>query len=407
MMRVLEVLIIFKPRIDRKIAVIDRPVCSCPETAGLYKAPARPIPFVTRAAASLAVLALAACASVDAPHANGSASQASIAHSQQDENIKRAAVAPGLFELVHLDNRIYITSAGDDRRNGKPGHILVVDPDTLTIVQSVESPEKPFALVVNRKTKTLYVGHSMDRRVSVYDMRDMTRTAVIQLDGIDKNSGKPYRSRQLLVDEATNTVYVSSPSNDGPVWVIDGATSTLRGTIEAAGGPGLALDPVHGRLYTSGRGFWSIADTNTGKVIARHLVQDKPERFLVNVDVDPKNNRVFASDSKHGELLVLDPMSGKAANIIATGAGAMGVKINTPYDELYVSNRQAGTVTVIDTNTLAVKRSVEMKPFPNSFAIDETAGDVYVSIKQSRDPKSAGYRNDKKESIARFSAKMP
>lgn len=306
-----------------------------------------------------------------------------------------------------MDHRLYVTSAGDDRRNGKPGHILVIDPGSLTILQSVESAEKPFALAVNRKTRTLYVGHSMDRRVSVYDMRDMARTAVIQLDGIDKRSGKPYRSRQLLVDETTNTVYVSSPSDDGPVWVIDGATSTLRGTIEAMGGPGLALDPVQGRLYTSGRGFWSLADTKTGKMIARHPVQDKPERFLVNVDIDPKTSRLFASDSKHGELLVLEPASGKATNVVATGAGAMGVKINAPHEEVYVSNRQAGTVTVIDTNTLAVKRSIEIKPFPNSFAIDETTGEVYVSVKQSRDPKSTGYRNDKKESIARFNAKMP
>jgi len=48
-----------------------------------------------------------------------------------------------------------------------------------------------------------------------------------------------------------------------------------------------------------------------------------------------------------------------------------------------------------------------MKPFPNSFAIDQTDDEVYVSVKQSRDPKSAGYRDDKKESIARFSATRP
>ncbi|MFA5488298.1 MAG: YncE family protein [Candidimonas sp.] len=385
----------------------DRIACSCPETTDLRKMSTRPIVFTTRIAASLAIVALAACAGVDSPRATGSANQTSISNVSQDKNVGRAAVAPGLFELAHMDHRLYVTSAGDDRRNGKPGHILVIDPGSLTILQSVESAEKPFALAVNRKTRTLYVGHSMDRRVSVYDMRDMARTAVIQLDGIDKRSGKPYRSRQLLVDETTNTVYVSSPSDDGPVWVIDGATSTLRGTIEAMGGPGLALDPVQGRLYTSGRGFWRLADTKTGKMIARHPVQDKPERFLVNVDIDPKTSRLFASDSKHGELLVLEPASGKATNVVATGAGAMGVKINAPHEEVYVSNRQAGTVTVIDTNTLAVKRSIEIKPFPNSFAIDETTGEVYVSVKQSRDPKSAGYRNDKKESIARFNAKMP
>lgn len=388
--------------------MIDRIVCSRFKTTGLHEVPTKPVTFVIRAAASLAVLALAACVSVDSPQANSPTSPAASAGSNTNSieagKVGRAAVAPGLFELVHVDNRLYITSAGDDRRNGEPGHILVVDPETWTIAQSIESPEKPFALVVNRKTKTLYVGHSMDRRVSVYDMRNMARTAVIQLDGVDEG-GKPYRSRQLLVDEATNTVYVSSPSDDGPIWVIDGATATLRGTIAAAGGPGLALDPVRGRLYTSGRGFWSIADTKTGKVIARHLVRDKPERFLVNVDIDARTNRLFASDSKHGELLVLDPESGNVANIIATGAGAMGVKFNAPHDEVYVSNRQAGTVTVIDTNTLAIKRAIEMQPFPNSFAINETADMVYVSIKQSRDPKSAGHRDDKKESIARFNVK--
>lgn len=356
--------------------------------------------FIRKSTPFMLALALSGCASI----ANTSKDKAGASHVARITSTAktiRSAVAPGLFELVHANGMLFATSAGDDRRNGEAGHILLIDPDTLAIAQTVQSPDKPFALVANHKTNTLYVGHSMDRRVSVYDMQTMTRKAVIQLEGAD-SSGKPYRSRQLLVDERTDTVYVSSPSADGPVWIIDGPSMKVRGMIAGAGGPGLTLDAQRNRLYTSGRGFWSSIDLGTGKILARHSVHDKAERFLVNIDVDPENNRLFASDSKHGELLVLDPENGQLIRTINTGAGAMGVKHNASRHEVYVSNRKSGTVTVVNTRSLVVKQSIDTPPFPNSFALSPNGQEVFISIKQSRDPKSEGFRADKKESIAKI-----
>lgn len=340
----------------------------------------------------------AAALFVAAPAPSLAQQSAAQAHGADVTNV---VVEPGLFELAQVDGKVYVTSAGADRRDGKPGHVLALDAGTLAVKQRIESPEKPFALVVNRTTGKLYVGHTMSRSVSVYDLATLQRTGLIALQGENKE-GKPFRGRQLLVDEGTDTLYVGSPAEDGPVWVIDGATATIRARIDGVGGPGLAFDPERQRLYTSGKGFFSVIDTGSNRLVRRHAVTDKQDRFLVNIEVDPAQQRLLATESKHGEVLVLDPDSGNIRKIIPTGKGALAIRRNADGSAFFVTNRGEGTLSVIDGASLTVRQTVPVSPYPNSIAYGADASEILISIKQPRDASVAGYREDRKESVARI-----
>jgi DNA-binding beta-propeller fold protein YncE len=58
--------------------------------------------------------------------------------------------------------------------------------------------------------------------------------------------------------------------------------------------------------------------------------------------------------------------------VIPTGAGAEGIAVTPDGDEVWVLDRGAGTISIVDTKTLAVSQRLESRPNSNRVAI---AGD--------------------------------
>jgi DNA-binding beta-propeller fold protein YncE len=64
---------------------------------------------------------------------------------------------------------------------------------------------------------------------------------------------RPLQPRELVVDETTNTVYISGIGKESVIWAVNGETMTLKYTITGTGkfSTGLAIDAAAKRLYTS------------------------------------------------------------------------------------------------------------------------------------------------------------
>ncbi|KAG1267389.1 hypothetical protein G6F66_014062 [Rhizopus arrhizus] len=88
----------------------------------------------------------------------------------------------------------------------------------------------------------------------------------------------------------------------------------------------------------------------------------------MNIALDPAGKRLFVTDqgseflrgyqakssglvSKHPgqRVLVLDRSTGKELASIPTDAGPLGILLDAPRKRLYVTNREAGTVTAYNT----------------------------------------------------------
>lgn len=93
------------------------------------------------------------------------------------------------------------------------------------------------------------------------------------LDGRQRSETvKPLQPRQLVADDASNTIYITGVGKESVIWVVDGATLKLKETIANTGtySTGLALDAQAKRLYTTNAdGELVTIDTASNKIIAR------------------------------------------------------------------------------------------------------------------------------------------
>jgi DNA-binding beta-propeller fold protein YncE len=92
-------------------------------------------------------------------------------------------------------------------------------------------------------------------------------------------------------------------------------------------------------------------------------------------------------------LLIVDTDSGETLHNVLVGAGALNVAFDPVSKHAYVSNRGAGTVTVVDTDGNIVA-NLENAPFANHVAVDDK-GDIFAVNKAQGEDNPANDRISK------------
>jgi DNA-binding beta-propeller fold protein YncE len=87
-------------------------------------------------------------------------------------------------------------------------------------------------------------------------------------------------------------------------------------------------------------------DLHTLRVI-RTLVLDKGLASPQDVKLAPDGRTLYAADQLNGGLWEIDPGSLRVIGFLRTGAGAHGLYPSRDAQEMYVSNRAAGTISVV------------------------------------------------------------
>ncbi|OBU64055.1 hypothetical protein A9K58_18125 [Stenotrophomonas maltophilia] len=370
-----------------------------------------------------AALALAVSLSLGAPSAfadNAPAASATTA-------VQRQAVAQGLYELAYSpkQNAVFVASSGGFGEAAGPAQVLRLNPATLAVETRIPLQRKAFGVALDDAHDRLYVGNTVDLSVTVVDTAQNTAIGTVQL--MEKKTGKDGKAaythdlRELVVDSAANRLYVtghtSQPDTGSVLFVIDTTTLKVINTIEGLGNakaPGLALDAGNKRVYASNLlADLVVVDTDSGKVVAQHgIAAEQP----MNIALDPAGTRLFVTDqgseflrgyqakssglvSKHPgqRVLVLDRHDGKELASIPTDAGPLGILLDAPRKRLYVTNREAGTVTAYNSDSYQKVATYPVPAHPNSLALDEKNNVLFVSIKNGEEE-----AKDANESVARI-----
>ncbi|MGF6419695.1 DNA-binding beta-propeller fold protein YncE [Stenotrophomonas sp. AN71] len=370
-----------------------------------------------------AALAVAVSLSLGAPSAfadNAPAASTATA-------VQRQAVAKGLYELAYSpkQNAVFVASSGGFDDDAGPAQVLRLNPATLAVETRIPLERKAFGVVLDDAHNRLYVGNTVDLSVTVVDTAQNKSVGTIQL--MEKKTGKDGKAaythdlRELVVDSAANRLYVtghsSQPDVSSVLFVIDTNTLKVINTIDGLGNakaPGLALDAANKRVYTSNLlADLVVVGTDSNKVVAQHkIAAEQP----MNIALDPAGKRLFVTDqgseflrgyqakssglvSKHPgqRVLVLDRSTGKELASIPTDAGPLGILLDAPRKRLYVTNREAGTVTAYNSDSYQKVATYKVPTHPNSLALDAKNNVLFVSIKNGeKDDKGAD------ESVARI-----
>ncbi|EQX05499.1 TPA: YncE family protein [Escherichia coli] len=317
----------------------------------------------------------------------GSLLVASSFSTQAAEEMLRKAVGKGAYEMAYSqqENALWIATS-QSRKLDKGGVVYRLDPVTLEVTQAIHNDLKPFGATINNTTQTLWFGNTVNSAVTAIDAKTGEVKGRLVLDERKRTEEvRPLQPRELVADDATNTVYISGIGKESVIWVVDGENIKLKTAIQNTGkmSTGLALDSKGKRLYTTNAdGELITIDTTDNKILSRKkLLDDGKEHFFINISLDTTNQRAFITDFKAAEVLVVDTRNG---NILAKVAApeSLAVLFNPARNEAYVTHRQAGKVSVIDAKSYKVVKTFDTPTHPNSLALSADGKTLYVSVKQ-------------------------
>ncbi len=306
---------------------------------------------------------------------------------QAAEEMLRKAVGKGAYEMAYSqqENALWLATS-QSRKLDKGGVVYRLDPVTLEVTQAIHNDLKPFGATINNTTQTLWFGNTVNSAVTAIDAKTGEVKGRLVLDDRKRTEEvRPLQPRELVADDATNTVYISGIGKESVIWVVDGGNIKLKTAIQNTGkmSTGLALDSEGKRLYTTNAdGELITIDTADNKILSRKkLLDDGKEHFFINISLDTARQRAFITDSKAAEVLVVDTRNG---NILAKIAApeSLAVLFNPARNEAYVTHRQAGKVSVIDAKSYKVVKTFDTPTHPNSLALSADGKTLYVSVKQ-------------------------
>lgn len=338
--------------------------------------------------------------------------------------IRRTDSIPGPYEVLAVPELGAVFSASvPDFTDGAPGDIYMLSADSLQPIRRIQLQRRPFALAIDHKRGRLYAGNTKDGSLAVIDAASGVFLRTIQL-GKPGPNGKMEHTRMIEVDEATGHVFVTGPTDEGIVWIVDPEAGEILHRLDnvAIWAAGLAYDGsagAGGRLYVGGGGAEEIVvlDAATGARITSFSTGDTPPgqgdisaHFMVNLSLDAAGGRLFAVDSHKGCLYVFDVKTGAILAQVPIGPGALDVIYNPARNEAYVTyygiNREitygSGGLVVVDAATYTIRQDLAIETFPSNLSLDATGQVLFASVTQPSAKAHPNYRPGAVGSVIRL-----
>lgn len=287
------------------------------------------------------------------------------------EVVKSTRAGSGVYEAVFStqDGHLYVTAAGS--RTNPAGALFKVNPESMTVVDSILLKENPpYGIGINNKTQTVYTTNTRTNTVSAVDLKTGKLLATI------KNGAEKSHTREVLVDETNNLIYITDVGSPSNIWVIDGNTNSYSHAIENVGESATGITFLNNtdKLYLTimNENAVYVVDTKTRKV-----EKSFPAGGESPINIVSDGKRLFVTNQKSGTLTVLTA-EGELIKSIPTGAGAIGIAYDPIKKRVYSANRQSGTTTVIDAETLEVLADLPTGSYPNHVKIHPQTGEAFV-----------------------------
>jgi YVTN family beta-propeller protein len=138
-----------------------------------------------------------------------------------------------------------------------------------------------------------------------------------------------------------------------------------------------------------------VVDTATGETIMA-LHTGEPVSHMVAAT--PDFSRAFVPSIVTGNVVVFDLETGELIERIFSGAGAEGISMHPLGEEVWVTNRDENTISVIDTRSLKVVETIPCEDFP--IRAKFTPGGGYLLVSNARSGDVAVFDSRTREKVA-------
>ena len=243
--------------------------------------------------------------------------------------------------------------------SGHDSMAVMLDAATLAMHGTVPTGKAPAHVIVTPDGRTTYTSNGADGTVTAIDSATMKPVATIPVgDG----------PHGLRPSPDGRWVFVANVSGS-TLSVIDTAANTKVGDIEVGKAPAqVAFSPDGRFVYASVNAEDAVVKVEVAsrKVVGRVPVGDGP----IQTYVTPDNRYVLAAnqgmkDRPGTTVSVIDTATFTVARTVETGQGAHGVVVDPSSRHAYVTNLYSNDVAVLDLGELRVVARVSVGEKPN------------------------------------------
>lgn len=300
----------------------------------------------------------------------------------------------GLYQAAYsTSNDVLFVTAAVGRPPVKDSALVKVDPATLDIIAQVTPPAAPasadreggvyavYGVAVDDDNGTVWVTNTRQNTVAVYSQSDLSLIKQYE-------PGVVSHARDVAIDPGNARAYASQ-IGVAEIVVFDTKTLEKMDPIEIGSNnrretfspASLQFDGKTGKLFAVSLSTAEVAIIDTATNTVDKVVALEGARSAIGVAYDSETNRIFAAAQGSDNLLIVDAGSGETLHNVLVGAGALNVAFDPVNRLAYVSNRGAGTVTVVDPDGHIVA-NLENTPLPNHVVADGK-GNVFA-VNKSR-----------------------
>jgi len=288
-------------------------------------------------------------------------------------NIK-VGIFPGGVAFDPINDYLYVTDfnfsawpSGDV--NTSSNTVFVINGATNRIIANINVGLDPFGVAVDTSNGYVYVTNSGSNNVSV--INGATNKVIANIAVGSYPWGIAY-------DPSNGYIYVTNWGSNS-VSVINGETNTVVANIAVRSHPMVvAYDPSNGYIYVANLWSHSVSVINTANnnVIANISVGSDP----VGVAYDSSNGYVYVANFGSNSVSVINGATNTVIASISVGSGQSGVAYDPSNGYLYVDEGVNLTVINGANNKLISVIYVGSGGFPStSMAYDASNGYLYVT----------------------------
>lgn len=280
-----------------------------------------------------------------APASAGSDLLAGMPEYLTRENVYAAAGADMIREDVRGDRElVYVPNTNSDR-------VHVIDPNTMQVVDEFYGGPEPQHVVPSYDMRTLYVTSSRIPGGAVLPIDPKTGKPgqIIEVQDVYNLYFTPDGQYAIVVAEA----YQRLDYYDPKTW--KQVKSTHFPECEGINHMDFSVD---GKIALASCEFANrmvAFDVETGQQLRKFDLDVVPDGMPQDTRLIPDGSAFLVADMHAHGLYVFDAQATQRIGFIPTGKGAHGIYFSRDAKSAYVSNRNEGTVTVLDLATMQPK----------------------------------------------------
>jgi len=251
-----------------------------------------------------------------------------------------AAGRPGLLSETVRDHleRIYVPLGGANR-------VAVIDPRNYKVIDSFPTDKEPQHVTPSWDLKTLYAGSDLGNTLTVIDPATGKKTGTIPVDDPYNLYFTPDGKFAIVVAERLRRLDFREPQT---MKLIESVPVNCRGVdhmdFSADGRYVIASCEFSGEIIK--------VDIVNRKILAKLAVPG--DGMPQDVKVSPDGRTFYVADMEADGIHLVNGDTFKITGLIKTGKGCHGLYTSRDSKYLYVTNRNEGSVSVLEFATQAL-----------------------------------------------------